>query len=95
MLTEKSRGENTVFIQSCYNDDFRTVGYGTHPKPVITRIEVLGPGSGLFVEQDKSQFVWAPGVSEETAKVVTHPLYCSHREGVLQVVLGGVLMRPN
>ena len=74
MLVEHIWGEYPGFLQSWYSGDFITVGADAHFKPVIVRIESLGPARGLFIKPDKSQFVRAPGVSEEAAWAATSPL---------------------
>ena len=52
--------EYPIFIQSWYADEFSMAGAQTHLKSDIICIETVGPVHGLFIEPEKSQFVWDP-----------------------------------
>ena len=56
-------------------------GTETHLKPVIETIEAVGNAQGLFIEHEKSKFVWDTVVSEEATRLATAPLDCIHRKG--------------
>ena len=57
------------------------IGTETHLKPVIEKIEAVGPAHGLFIEHDKSKFVWDTVVSEEATNLATALLDCIHWKG--------------
>ena len=71
-----------------YTDNFRTVGAGANILLFIAHIEDMVSDCGFYLEAEKSQFVWALGVTEDAELLEMALLDCSHREWARQ--LGGV-----
>ena len=81
MLTEHIWTGFPGFLQSWYTNDFSMegAGEGANLLPTIEHIEYLGNDHGFYLNYEESQFMRAPGMTEDSKWLETAPMDCSHR----------------